>query len=299
MNILSASDENYLAQTLVMLYSLSKNTFEPIDFYFLHSSIHEDVLSEFKVSVSEMGIKYHDMVVDEKIFHGYAFHDLGHITIATYFRFLAIEMLPDNVDRILWLDSDIVINKSVDALYCHDFKGNLLIGCEDYCVSINHDFDSLFQIENIPMPQNKYFNAGVILFNIAELRKHFSLSQVTDALIKYKNSIRANDQDILNLLYGNKTYYVEADVYNFQTTKKRGKLNYNYISDNTCIIHFIGGGRCKPWVVNYSQDKLNLIWWKYAKKLSYYRSVYLKYFLFIHGYYYLSQIKSFLYKHKK
>lgn len=294
MNILSASDTNYLAQTEVMLYSLRTNTSGPIDFYFLHSSIPEHVLSEFQERVDKMDINYHDLLVDEKIFHGYAFHDLGHITIATYFRFLAIEMLPYDVDRILWLDSDIIINKSIDSLYNYDFNDNLLVACEDYWVSVVRGMDTLFQVADIPMSQNKYFNAGVILFNIEELKKTYSINQVTDVLKKYKNEIRANDQDILNYLYGNRTLYADAEKFNFQPTICRGTLDYDVVLNNACIIHFIGGGRCKPWATKYSQDKLNLVWWKYAKETSSYKNLYRRNYFRIHCSYFLSKIKSFI-----
>lgn len=95
-------------------------------------------------------------------------------SIETYYRLMLMDILPDNIDRILYLDVDLIINGSVEEFYHVDFKGDEVIVADDSNGKRSRDTFGSKQAEMFKdMLDNgfRYFNAGVMLFNVQEIRK--------------------------------------------------------------------------------------------------------------------------------
>ena len=95
-------------------------------------------------------------------------------SIETYYRLMLMDILPDNIDRILYLDVDLIINGSVEEFYHVDFKGYEVIVADDSNDKRSRDTFGSKQAEMFKdMLDNgfRYFNAGVMLFNVQEIRK--------------------------------------------------------------------------------------------------------------------------------
>ena len=60
-------------------------------------------------------------------------------TAEIYFRLMFTEILPKNIDRILYLDCDMVVVHSLSGLYNTDLNGNLLCAC----AGANQDTDHM------------------------------------------------------------------------------------------------------------------------------------------------------------
>ena len=148
-NILICSDKNYIMPTAVLLKSLSLNnrtilnnsdedltavksntsiyTIDNlnINVYILNSDLDDSDISNLKHIVNERNLNIISLKVNED-----DFKDLpvsGHISKSAYYRILASELLPETVDRVLYLDCDIIINGSIKELYFEDFEDNYLI----------------------------------------------------------------------------------------------------------------------------------------------------------------------------
>ena len=98
----------------------------------------------------------------------------GHFRPETYFRLLAPSLLP-NVAKAVYLDSDLVVNHDVAELFDIDVTG--------YLVAATRDADTIGQIDGYDSTvgpylkdelgmddPHDYFQAGVILMNLAEIR---------------------------------------------------------------------------------------------------------------------------------
>ena len=95
-------------------------------------------------------------------------------SIETYYRLMLMDILPDNIDRILYLDVDLIINGSVEEFYHVDFKGYEVIVADDSNDKRSRDTFGSKQAEMFKdMLDNgfRYFNADVMLFNVQEIRK--------------------------------------------------------------------------------------------------------------------------------
>ncbi|MDR1195295.1 MAG: glycosyltransferase family 8 protein [Endomicrobium sp.] len=152
---------------------------------------------------------------------------LKFISLATYNRLLIPELLPENVEKAIYLDCDIIVKKDISLLWNINVKEHLIAAVSD-----NYG----------------YFNAGVLMFNIKALREF-------DFYNKWKEYVKHNevvwvDQDILNAVLAGRVLYIPPN-WNlpYGTLLKKGKYyNRKYLKtfiSFSYIIHFSASD--KPW----------------------------------------------------
>lgn len=134
----------------------------------------------------------------------------AHMTSSTYYRFY-IPQIFKNYDRILYLDSDLIIDNDISALATMDFFENgeekMVIACPDSYIraillghvkisNINEDYFT----NTLGIDQLRYFNAGVMLYNLQKMRGHDITEQLFNSLMRIKHP-HFQDQDILNSVF--------------------------------------------------------------------------------------------------
>ena len=107
MNIGVISSREHINFAQIMLLSLVENCSEGIDLYLFHTDLKE---TEYNV-LAVNGIKVHAIKVDASLFDGIKVN--GHFGLYSYFRLLAPYILPKDLERILWLDTDLIICKDL------------------------------------------------------------------------------------------------------------------------------------------------------------------------------------------
>lgn len=156
---------------------------------------------------------------------------------ATFYRFKIVDLIQE--DRILYIDNDVICDGDISELYNSDIK---LIGAiKDYSA------------DNRP---NDYFNAGVILFNLKEVRnkyKDFFIEAVTDSIKHPEDTL--DDQDVLNRLFKDDKVLLHQK-YNFFT--RYGEM------DLAILYHFSGLLR-HPWDAGFDKYPNFKIYSKYNK----------------------------------
>ncbi|WP_319530302.1 glycosyltransferase [uncultured Cohaesibacter sp.] len=85
------------------------------------------------------------------------------ITVATYYRLKLHEVLPSSCNKVIYLDSDLIVLHCLSDLYHIDLGRSIVGGVED---SISKIFVDRFTQH----PQVEHFNAGVLLINLRKLR---------------------------------------------------------------------------------------------------------------------------------
>lgn len=267
MNILIAINSNYLIAARVMLTSLFENNKEFINVYLLYNDLNENEIEILRHCVEDKyKCKLHPILVDKNQFNNLPISH--HFTIETYYRFLAQSIISNDIERILWLDVDMIVKKSIKDLYYQDFDDKYIIVCQ----SINKHPEVL--IKKLGLKENsKYFNAGMILFNLKEIRENVSPMIYFEYIENNRDKITWLDQDVLNAIYNEKSKYVDYKIYNMQTfsDEKIDKLDIEKINNDTAIIHYIGA--CKPWNLKYN-NYCSKFYWQYAKKSEGYGAYY-------------------------
>ncbi|NLW10020.1 MAG: glycosyltransferase family 8 protein [Firmicutes bacterium] len=254
MNILVTLNSNYINPLKVMLWSLFfNNRGRDFHIYLMHSSLTGQELADLDQYINACGHQFSAIRISSEYFAGAPV--VKHYSQEMYYRLLAHRFLPVDLERILYLDPDILIINPVDALYEMDLEGHL------YAAS----YHKRALVKGINMLRLKayemeeYFNSGVLLMNLPLQRERIREEEIFDYLEKNRNRLILPDQDLLNALYGKEIKKVDEVLYNYDTRfyhyyriQSSGKVNMDYIMKNTVVLHFCG--KKKPWHEQYTGE---------------------------------------------
>lgn len=254
MNILVTLDKGYLTQLCVMLKSLLMNNQEClVHVYVLHRSLTDNQFHEVKKSVNEDRLTLFPIQVSEEKIS--LFPTSKRYPSEMYFRLFAPNYLPNHLERILYLDPDIVIINSLKDLYYMPFDHYYFMAC-------SHVFKSGQKLNSIRLKipkETPYFNSGVILMNLPLLREKMDIKDIIDYVINNRIRLFLPDQDVFTALYGRYTKMLDSLVYNLsdrykilydiRQINKIDKITHEWIKKNTVIIHYYS--RNKPWKPYY------------------------------------------------
>jgi lipopolysaccharide biosynthesis glycosyltransferase len=266
MNILVTLDSNYVLPLKVMLTSLFlNNPRESFSIFLIHSSLDGRQIEEIDAAVRGYGQILVPIRIGETDFEDAPV--LLHYTKAMYYRLLAFKYLPADLDRILYLDPDILVINPVRPLYNTDMD-DCLYAAAYHDLPARGDFNKL---RLYPYPIKAYYNSGVLLMNLALQRRDISEAEIFDFVRKNWAKLIMPDQDVLNALYAERIKSVDEKIYNFDVRYHRyyrlvtnGECDMDFIIGNTVILHFCG--KKKPWQRNYAGQFLPL--YKHYQKLA-------------------------------
>lgn len=105
MNIATALNRKYLEYTVVMLCSLCENNNEHIDAYLLHSELTTQDIDIIKNSLSKYDITIISVEINKSDFDDRLPRNTQW-SIETYYRLMLMDILPESVDRLMYLDVD-------------------------------------------------------------------------------------------------------------------------------------------------------------------------------------------------
>ena len=251
MNLLFSIDRGFVSRFLICARSvLRSGGADRYDFYILHSDLTEDDRETIRHALSPEA-ECHFVPVDPDLFAGFPTYDRYPLQI--YYRIAAPLLLPASLDRILYLDADTLVINSLMPLYGTPFEGNYLMACTHTRELLRKFNQARLGVEQ----EVPYLNSGVMLMDLAALRKNLSLEEVRDYAGRRKRSLWLPDQDILTALYGHKVKLLDAMVYNLSdrtlslhnADPKNEPVDLDWVRKNTVIIHYFG--KNKPWKDHY------------------------------------------------
>ena len=265
--VVLASDENYAPYLFVTMYSAIQNKADNsiYDFYILvPNKFSNNCKKLFKnLETSTVFVNFVDM---NDMFQS-SKTTIKHITYPTYYRLLLAELLPD-YDKVLYLDTDVIVLKDLKSLYDYDLNENYIAGVKAAAYILNEKTESLYY-KSIGLPElSGYINAGVTLWNIKKIRD----DNITPGLISLVDeNFKSQDQDIINVVFYGRILFLDFS-FNVMTKYLSGKYAKNDLYDiygkdvfecglkNPCIIHY--ADKRKPWRTIFIP--YGIIWWKYA-----------------------------------
>lgn len=273
MNIVISLNRKYIRYTTVLLTSLGMTQQEHMDIYMFHCELTEGDEKKIKDDVSRFDITVHPIRIDTHRFSD-KLPKTEDWTIETYFRLLMIEVLPDDIDRAFYIDIDVIVDKDISQLYHSDFENHDVIAfennngnysLEDFGPKGREMFKSIFE------KGYKYFNAGVMLYNISQMRTRYSFDTYLKAFSEWDYQMEVLDQDILNYVHYDKVKYEDHIKYDlFARLAHQNGITYEDVKKHVAIIHFAGH---KPWNNEMFHFDIEKIWWDYAKETPYYEEL--------------------------
>lgn len=253
MNIFVTLDRNYLNPLKVMLGSLFlNNADEDFDVYLAAEDIDETDLNGLDTLCFGGHVSYHFIEVKDEWFADAP--TMRYYSRAMYYRLLAAQMLPQSLDRALYLDPDILVIGKIRPLYDIEFGDAL------YAAAMHKGLTSISgQISKIRLPDyeaDDYYNSGVLMMNLQQIRKEVYPSDIFDYVKKHHQVLILPDQDVLNSLYGTRILSLDDAVWNYDARKydtyrlaSQGEADMDWVAKNTVFLHFCG--KKKPWQSSY------------------------------------------------
>ncbi len=248
------SSDSFYKPTMVMLSSFFKNNIEKYVFNFIYSETSDFIRTQFRNIIEKNNCIFKEWKVDETIFKGFTVHKrFGYVV---YYRVIFPFLVSDNCQKLLWIDSDTVVNGSVKNIF--DYGNN-------YCLT-GASYSDLECKTKLGLSKNDlYINAGVVLFNIGLIKKSSTLSNALSFFIENESKFTYVDQCFLSLFYKGQIQSLDLK-YNdvIYRVKKYSKSQVLDKMSNDVIIHFVGN--IKPWKVFYD-SKMYKAYWKYGKSI--------------------------------
>lgn len=197
-----------------------------------------------------------------------------------YYRLLTPWLLSE-YDRAIYLDGDMIAMTDISALMDIDMEGNLIAAVRDFCglaecYCPKSDRASYMKQMLRLDDYNDYYNSGLLLLNLKELRKAFSLDQVLS--LASSKQWEFHDQDILNVLTQGRTKMLDP---RWNVIQNYGRHHFlppwlRQEWEQSCkapyIIHY--GGHLKPWM--FKRVSHSRLFWAYARKNLFYEEITLR-----------------------
>ena len=191
MNVLYTCDNNYVWLMGISTISLFENNreIEELNVYLLGEKISE----ENKNLLSDIASKYNRriIVIDVPQIDIPEALVSARWPLSAFTRLYAGELLPKDIEKILYLDCDTIIKGNLSELDSWNVSGKVFWGIKD-CIGKEYK-------KNIGIkPDGIYVNAGVLLMNLKELRRIDIKYRLNYYMSKYQSLINYADQDVLN-----------------------------------------------------------------------------------------------------
>lgn len=272
LNVIYSSDDNYAQHMGVSIFSLlDKNTddFENINIYIIDNHITEKNKSNLKQIIKKYNnanlfwIDFDSYITQLKL------NMLWEISISSYARLFISSMLDDDIDRVLYLDCDMIINDSLIELWQYNLNGKVIGAVQDpVCDSTKKAVGLNFS--------DKYFNSGMLLIDVTLWRKLNIEDKITEFLEEHNGQVIHHDQGVLNgVLRGNVEFVpLKYNVMTIQYFMNReqwlkyfdnnaeyySREEYDLSKSSPVIIHFTPSLTTRPWVRSCKHPLKNKYW---------------------------------------
>lgn len=246
-NVGCCANDAYAQHTGVMLHSMLKNCSVPqkIRIFLVDGGMSSLNKKKIEKVVTSNGAKIEFIKPDLELVKGLKI--IRHLGIDTYNRFSLIENTP--VEKMLYLDSDLIVEGDVKEIFDLDFKDNILFAVRDPGVDSKKK-------KKWGVPRDKhYFSAGVLYIDCKKWRKEKLTEKVLAYLRDNAEKLEFADQDAVNaVLYDrwkemplNWNVLIRIFFKNWPGTIICGFTDEEIkrITDNPKIVHY--AGFLKPW----------------------------------------------------
>lgn len=271
LNVATALNQKYIPYTVVMLASLCKNQKEKVRAFLLNHELSDEDVQEIRKALEAYEIEIVSLSVDKALFAERLPRSVEW-SVEMYYRLLLLDLLPEEVERLLYLDVDIIINGGLREFYDMDLTGYDMAVCENAngYLSAQARLGDKQKEMFAPMFEQgfKYFNSGVLLMNIKDMRNKYNFQTYLQAFEEWNYQMGAPDQDILNYIHWNRVKYLDSKKYNyFSRIAYEQGMDYEKGKRQLLIIHYTDE---KPWETKNYHHPVEQIWWDYAKETPYY-----------------------------
>jgi lipopolysaccharide biosynthesis glycosyltransferase len=199
----------------------------------------------------------------------------NHVSRATYLRLLMDTVLPEGVNRLVYLDADVLVRRDLSALWGESLHGNVVFAAQDAGAPVMDAVAALpsyerckeFLISDLPVPNyrdlglaadRKYFNAGAMLIDVEAWREREIGRRCLALLREQRDHAQWWDQYAMNVILDgcwgelDPRWNQGARIYAYPSWDRSpfDEETYRKLQDDPWIVHF--SAHIKPW--HYHSD---------------------------------------------
>lgn len=237
-NICLSADENYIKYAGVVIASVLKNAkvSDTYKIFILTDGVSDESRAEI---LSLSGLKENSEIkiveISPKDFEDYSSASTHeYLSMATFYRLKIASLLPE-LEKIIYLDCDIVVRRDIAELFDIDLGKNIAGGIRDVAAKKMTKRDKLESNAH-------YINGGVVIFDCKKMRDENIESKFLEYVKTNGDSIRLGDQQIINYVLQGRIKEIDS-LWNVQVSNFVGRSNYTM---NPYIIHYTA--KNKPWI---------------------------------------------------
>jgi lipopolysaccharide biosynthesis glycosyltransferase len=182
----------------------------------------------------------------------------NHISKSAYNRIFMSSILKVEIEKVLYLDCDIIIKNSIVEL--------LDTNIDEYYLAGVTEKPTEAVIQNLQLNKSKYFNSGVLLINLKKWRSEYFEQKLVNFTNNFRDKIIFHDQDVLNFCaknnwlslnykYNVTHFFYHPESYSFEYFGLT-ESEYLEIKSNPVILHFTS--HQKPWIEGCKHPKKDL-----------------------------------------
>ena len=232
-NIVLASDNHYAILIAALIKSIEVNhkTEEGIDFYIIDDRISTSSKEKIQASVKSKDISIHWLNIDQVIPPDIKFPiDNTAFPLTAYFRVFAPYAIPQHLDRVIYLDVDMVVQEDISTLWHTDIGDHVFAAVQDLQKVVSCSWGGIPNYKELGMdPDTKYFNSGLLLINTKAWREANITNRVFTCLHENLQFINYADQYGLNVALVNQWYELDPRWNWFATFKHESPYIIHYL----------------------------------------------------------------------
>ena len=276
LNVVFASDNNYVPVLGVAITSLIKNNqddFEDINIFILDDGITSKNKKKIENLINNPNHKLYFIKtknLDDLKINLLSQGENSNISFTTYSRLFISSLLPQDIDKIIYLDCDVLIVGSFKELWMENID-------DYYCGAVLGQLNDFYKTCLDFKLEDNYINAGVLFINLKKWRQDNVEEKFINFMVENQNRFYQHDEGVLNHVFKDQ-FLILPPKYNFHgrfqmldydlARKYVGMKGEYYSKDiinhakqNPVCLHFIGTTWIELW----------------STKLHPYRSLYEKY----------------------
>lgn len=254
-HLTTLTDSNFLVPTIVMLTSVKENMRK--DAMCCFHVFHSDLISWEIKKIKELETP--SFIVDVNQLKNNQFSNLpncGRHGQATLMRLNLPDLLPE-LDRVLYLDGDVMVLQDLQELYNTPLGDCLIAGVRDYV--------GLYNIPHFEkFPGSVYINAGVMVMDLDRMRKEHIIAKFQEDAKIVTQFWKHPDQDLINYTCSHRIKPLPPK-YNGVTMSLRNQLctdisifneyhqtaysSFEEFENDLVLIHWAGNPRKRPWEI--------------------------------------------------
>lgn len=241
-HIVLCFDKNYTTPVIVLLKSLELSNKNDLFEIHIISPDAENVNFQNTILTQNLNnFTYHFYNANQELLKDCPVRKGDYINISTYYRILLPSILPDDIETVLYLDSDMLVTGNICSLWEINLNNKAAAVVPD----IHYANPSEYSRLGISDSTQGYFNAGFMLINLKYWRENNIQNKTLSYIFNYPDRCKKHDQDALNYTLHNNLLYI-SHKYNYQRI-----FFCNYFNIPDCLKNDVIQSAYEPVIIHY------------------------------------------------